>query len=341
MTPEHAGPADPLRPYFIPLNPMKIATVFLSASVIALILPGVPVHSAEPAPSATLTGRVQLSTGQYVSNATVSVKGTTFSTTTDPYGYYRFTQLPAGPVVLQVSYTGQRAFEQSLDLPPRGNVTHDVTLSSADAEIITLQRFKVNEREVAAEEIATHEQRSAPNIKNVIATDAFGDITGGNLGDFLQYVPGLTVEYSDIEVAGVSARGLGSALTNYTSDGAPLAGGDISATRRTRLNHLGLNNLARIEVTKVPTPANPADSMGGSVNLVSKSAFDSSSGTELNWGVNIFANSKAVSLSRQRHGYDREVYLVYPGFTFDATWAVNKNLGIVVSGDSAQQYNEQ
>src|SRR5688500_15529404 len=100
-----------LRPYFIPLNPMKIATVFLSASVIVLMLAGVPVHSAEPAPSATLTGRVQLSTGQYVSNATVSVKGTTFSTTTDPYGYYRFTQLPAGPVLLQVSYTGQRAFE--------------------------------------------------------------------------------------------------------------------------------------------------------------------------------------------------------------------------------------
>lgn len=130
-------------------------------------------------------------------------------------------------------------------------------------------------------------------------------------------------------------------MTNYSSDGAPLAGGDISATRRTRLNHLGLNNLARIEITKVPTPANPADSMGGSVNLVSKSSFDSAAVNRVNWGVNVFANSKAMTLAKVPHGFDRELYLVYPGFTFDATWAIGKNLGLVVSGDSAQQFNDQ
>ncbi|MBI4623348.1 MAG: carboxypeptidase regulatory-like domain-containing protein, partial [Verrucomicrobia bacterium] len=303
--------------------------------------PDPDLHGADIPPSGAIAGRVQLSTGQYLSNATVAVKGSNASIPTDRFGFYRLNNVPSGPIVIQVTYTGQETSEVALNVPAGGSLTHDVTLNPVGSNIVTMQRFNVNEREAIAEEIATHEQRSAPNIKNVIATDAFGDITGGNLGDFLQYVPGLTVEYSDIEVAGVSARGFGSALTNYSSDGAPLAGGDLSATRRTRLNHLGLNNLARIEVTKVPTPANPADSMGGSVNLVSKSAFDSSAGTRVNWGLNLFGNSKALGVSKEPNGFDREEYLIYPGFTFDATWAVNKNLGVVVSADSAHQYNEQ
>jgi iron complex outermembrane recepter protein len=321
------------------MKPIPLFVLLLAVTVVCGQFPAL--HAAEPSPGGAITGRVQLSTGQYLGNATVAVKGSNLSTQTDPFGFYRLTGVPRGAVVLQVMYTGQEPSETTVNVPAGGSVAHDITLKSTVSDIVTMQKFSVNDRELIAEEIATHEQRSAPNIKNVIATDAFGDITGGNLGDFLQYVPGLTVEYSDIEVAGVSARGFGSALTNYSSDGAPLAGGDISATRRTRLNHLGLNNLARIEVTKVPTPANPADSMGGSVNLVSKSSFDSAMGNQLNWGVNLFANSKATSFSRQPHGFDRELYLIYPGVTFDATWAITRNLGIAVSGDSAQQYNEQ
>ena len=314
---------------------------FIFGWIALALAPALAIPAAEAAQNGAITGRVKLSSGQYIGNATVSVKGANVSTPTDAFGSYRLTNVPSGPVVVQVNYTGQETSEVTLVLPAGGNLTYDVTLSAAGSNVVTMQKFKVNEREVVADEIATHEQKSAPNIKNVISTDAFGDITGGNLGDFLQYVPGLTVEYSDIEVAGVSARGFGSELTNYSSDGAPLAGGDISATRRTRLNHLGLNNLARIEITKVPTPATPADSMGGSVNLVSKSAFDSAMGTRVNWGVNIFANSKDMTLSKVPHGYDRELYLVYPGVTFDATWAITKDLGIVISGDSAQQFNEQ
>ncbi|MEY4938397.1 MAG: hypothetical protein RIQ93_132 [Verrucomicrobiota bacterium] len=315
-------------------------TLLLGWITLALALTS-SLRSADGPGTGTVAGRVQLATGQYLSNATVSVKGANLSIPTDQFGFYRLTNVPGGAVVLQVAYTGQETAEVALTVPAGGSITRDVTLNSAGGSIVTMQKFNVVDREVIAEEIATHEQRSAPNIKNVISTDAFGDITGGNLGDFLQYVPGLTVEYSDIEVAGVSARGFGSALTNYSSDGAPLAGGDISATRRTRLNHLGLNNLARIEVTKVPTPSNPADSMGGSVNLVSKSSFDSAATSQLNWAVNMYANSKAATLSKVAHGYDRELYLVYPGITFDATWAINKNLGIVISGDTAQQYNDQ
>ena len=34
------------------------------------------------------------------------------------------------------------------------------------------------------------------------------------------------------------------------------------------------NNISRIEVTKVPTPSTPADSLAGSVNMVPRSAFE-------------------------------------------------------------------
>ncbi len=291
--------------------------------------------------SGAITGRVQLASGQYVNNAEIALKGSNVSTLSDQFGFYRLTNIPSGPAVVQVTYTGQQMSESTINVPAGDAVTLDVTLNAVGSDIVRMQRFAVSGKEVIAEEIATHEQRSAPNIKNVVSTDAFGDITGGNLGDFLKYVPGLTVEYSDIEVSGVSARGFGGALTNYSSDGAPLAGGDLSATRGTRLNHLGLTNLARIEVTKVPTPANPADSMGGSVNLVSKSSFDHAGGTHVNYGVSLQANSDDLTFSKAPISFDRKVYLIFPAFTFDATIVINKNLGLVVTGDTSHQYNEQ
>ncbi|MSU72732.1 MAG: TonB-dependent receptor [Opitutus sp.] len=298
-------------------------------------------QAADAAQNGVVTGRVQLATGQYVNNATVAVKGTSLSARTDQFGIYRLANVPSGPVVIEVTYTGQERAEATLNLSAGGSLEHDVTLNEVSSDILKMQKFQVSGKEVIAEEIATHEQRAAPNIKNVISTDAYGDITGGTLGDFLKYMPGLTVEYSDIEVAGVSARGFGSAYTNYSSDGAPMAGGDLSATRRTRLNHLGLNNLARIEVTKVPTPANPADSLGGSVNMISKSSFDQAGGSRLNYGVSLQGNSDQLTLSKVPISFDRKVYLVFPAFTFDATWVINKNLGVVITGDTSHQYNEQ
>src|SRR5688500_4351867 len=144
-------------------------------------------HAANPPQAGAISGRVQLNSGQYISNATVTVQGRGISAVTDQFGVYRLPDVPSGRVSLQVTYTGQDPFEASFNLSPGESLTHDITLRPVGSSVVTMQRFNVNEREVIAEEIATHEQKSETNIQNVNATDDLGDITGGHLRHLLPH----------------------------------------------------------------------------------------------------------------------------------------------------------
>ena len=82
---------------------------------------------------------------------------------------------------------------------------------------------------------------------------------------------------------------IGGGMTAVTNDGAPASNIWTTATRSVDVRSMALNDIARMEVSKVPTPANPADSLAGSINLVSKSAFERS-GRQLRYTLNLIGN---------------------------------------------------
>jgi outer membrane receptor for ferrienterochelin and colicin len=128
-----------------------------------------------------------------------------------------------------------------------------------------------------ASDIAANEQRFAPNIKNVVDADAFGDAGEGNSREFLKFVPGVTVNYSSFDARTISIRGLPSNTTPVTVDGNRMSSAASSGvTREVEVGGLIMNNISRVEISKTPTPTRPADSMGGAVNVISKGAFDRS-----------------------------------------------------------------
>ena len=91
---------------------------------------------------------------------------------------------------------------------------------------VKLDAFLVSsDRETDAQAIATNEQRFAPNIKNVMSTDSLGDVLGNSVGEFLKFIPGVTVEYDFVDVAGISVRGIGGGMTAITTNGAPPSSG--------------------------------------------------------------------------------------------------------------------
>src|SRR5258705_3422615 len=133
-----------------------------------------------------------------------------------------------------------------------------------DGSPLKLDPFLVTStRETNGSNIAINEQRYAANVKNVVASDAFGDVTEGNVGELMKFLPGVTVDYVAADVRAISVRGLGANFTGVSQDGARLASGETSRTFQ--LEQVSINNISRVEVTKVPTPDMPADSMGGSV----------------------------------------------------------------------------
>lgn len=287
-----------------------------------------------------ISGRVKnVATGQYLNNARVTVKGTSLVAFTDQTGTYRLVNVPTGPVVLQTFYTDLDLLEIPLEISAGGAVEQDIALTSAvrygsNAAVMKLDPFLVStNRETDAQALASNEQRFAPNIKNVLSSDSIGDVMGSSVGDFLKFVPGLTGEFAAGEIVGISIRGIGGGMTSFSANGGvPKVSPFFAGGRDYHMINLSLNDISRIDITKVPTPSTAADSLAGSVDLISKSAFERST-AELRYSVNLAANSNALTAKKQPfiRGEERH-YQIHPVVDFDYTLPVGKNFGLVVTG---------
>lgn len=322
----------------------RITLLSLAAVVLEVALPRVA-SAAETASPATaspssgmITGRVKnAATSQYLVNSRVTVKGTNLEVFTDATGMYRLVNVPRGPVVLEVFYTGLDPKQVTLEVGGDGAIEQDVELSSAARYgtgngVINLDAVQVAAGKlVEGDALAVNEQRFAPNIKSVVATDMFGDLMGDNLGEFLKLMPGMTTGYNGNDVTGVSMRGFPGNYTNYMEDGAGTTTSHSSSVRSAYVLGMTVTSASRIEVTKVPTPAMPADSIAGSINLISKSAFERS-GAELKYGVQLHGSNYHFGFEKEGTRIDEDRHWFHPGFNFDYTLPINKNLGVVVTG---------
>jgi iron complex outermembrane recepter protein len=296
----------------------------------------------------SISGRVHNeATGQYLNNARITIKGTGLSTLTDDTGSFRITGVPSGTATIDAFYSGLDPLQITVDVPAGGIVQRDINLTNKAAygdktSTVKLDPFVLSASKMTeGEALATNEQRFAPNIKNVVASDAFGDVTEGNVAEFMKFLPGVTIEYSDASPNAVAVRGFDPNMTSVTMDGSAMANASGSAANRNFLfTQVSVNNMSRIEVTKVPTPANPADGISGTVNMVSKSAFERSR-MQFNYRGFISASSDGMQINKQPYPFDQYIYRIKPGFDFDLTLPITKNFGIVFTGLHSKQWNEQ
>jgi TonB-dependent receptor len=317
----------------------------LTYAVIGLALMAHPRASAQTgaAPSSqvgSIAGRVKNAvTGQYLNNARVAVAGTDTVVFTDETGSFRIAGVPGGTGEIVVSFTGLDTKRVPLAVTAGSTVERDVELSSVvryggDEEVVRLGTYVVTaDLETNAQTIAVNEQRHAPNIKSVTSTDSFGSVLGNSVGEFLKFIPGVTIGYSGNEVTEFSVRGIGGAMTSVTQDGAPMVFGSYAAMSRGFNPYTSdLNDAARVEVFKVPTPSIPADSIGGSINFISKSAFERDRPL-LRANLSLIGNSKDITWKPTPTSLgDRENYKTLPSLGFDYTLPLNKNFGLVITG---------
>ena len=316
-------------------------------SLLALV--GAGRVSAQTGNTGVIEGRVlNVTSNRYVNNARITVEGTDRTTFTDEFGDFRIVGAPAGEVRLRVFYTGLAEQLVPVSVAAGQTATVEVRLTSTAlapgaGEAVQLDAFQVTSaRETNAASLAINEQRFAPNLKTVVATDAFGDVAEGNVGEFAKFLPGVTVDYTAADVRSIAVRGFGSNFTAVSVDGGRMASaGSGNAIRTFELEQVSINNVARVEVSKVPTPDMPSDSLGGSVNMVSKNAFERAK-AQLNYRAYLSLNSENLNIfSRTPGPYNEDTYKALPNFDFDYTLPVNRNFGLVITGLTSNQFNEQ
>lgn len=118
-------------------------------------------------------------------------------------------------------------------------------------------------------------QNDANSIVSVVSADEIGGLPDKNAAEALARVSGVSVQRDQGEGRYVVVRGLGPTLNAITVNGALLPspeGG--SGTRAVSLDVVPVGLIGQIEVYKTLTPDMDANSLGGTVEIKTLSAFD-------------------------------------------------------------------
>lgn len=290
--------------------------------------------------------------GNFLSKARVTVVGTSFEALTDDYGNYTLLKVPAGTVTVRAEYTGQTPVTADVNVSAGATANQDFMFNRAEAAatsgeggVVKLNEFVVNsERYKNAQEIAVNEERYSVNLKNVVAADAFGYVTKGNVGEFVKFLPGVQVQYggqyiNPADAAYVSVRGYGADNTAIMIDGVPVSNpSPASLARAVGLDMLSINNASRVELTKVATPDMPANSAGGSINLISKSAFEYAL-PQTTIDLHASFNSTDTKIFKREQGpANKKTYHTLPSGNITYIRPISKTLGVTVTASSENNY---
>ncbi|MBX8495405.1 TonB-dependent receptor [Pseudomonas cichorii] len=120
---------------------------------------------------------------------------------------------------------------------------------------------------------ALKEQRSSDSIKSVVHADGVAQLPDQNVAEAVQRLPGISVERDQGEGRFVTVRGLAPDLNSVTINGT-LVPAPESDRRAVALDVLPSELVQSLSVIKTLTPDMDANSLGGTVDVQSLSAFD-------------------------------------------------------------------
>ena len=188
---------------------------------------GASMAQAQSTGTGTIAGRVFNPTdAQYVRDVEVSVQGTQIAAVTADDGSYRLVNVPAGTATVVISYSGFEADPAVVTVNAGQTASQDFSLrQKAVGDVIKLSAFTVSDTvEGNAKDI--QEQKESMNVSNIVASETFGNIAEGNVGEFLKYLPGVDLDYVEADPRNPRLRGLPSQYTSVTYNGMTLASAD-------------------------------------------------------------------------------------------------------------------
>ncbi|NII23535.1 TonB-dependent receptor [Pseudoflavitalea sp. X16] len=203
---------------------------------------------------------------EVLTGATVALAGTNNIAATDVNGEFLIYAKP-GNQQLIVRYLGYRDTTIALELKASESRALHIGLSSTYARLSSVVVMGLLQGQAKA----LNQQKNADNIKNVIAADQIGRFPDPNAAEALQRVPGVNIERDQGEGRYVFVRGLAPQFTNVSVNGEQIPSPEADV-RYVALDAIPADQLASIEVSKSLTPDMDGDAVGGSVNLITRTA---------------------------------------------------------------------
>lgn len=233
--------------------------------------PGGPAtENPHPGETGMLLGKVtDAATGSHLVGGIVAVPGTDLTAIVGTDGTFSLRNVPTGTATVTITYVGYPTGTFSATISPGTPGRLEAKLAP---EVVRMSAFVVEgAREGQAR--AINQQRAAINLRNVVAADAIGNFPDVNAAEALKRLPGLSTVRQRGEDRDITIRGAAPNLNAITLDGVSVLSNQVDG-RTVSLDVFPAEQLAGVEVTKSATPNLDADSIGGVINLRSKSAFD-------------------------------------------------------------------
>jgi TonB-dependent receptor len=243
--------------------------------------------------------------------ANVSLDNKKYVAISDNSGVATFYNVPGGKHVVTIAYLGYKDYSKTIE--SSGSVI-EIT-ANLESGVTILSNVIVLGDRLKGQAKALNQQKNSDNITNIISADQIGRFPDANIGDAIKRVPGITMQNDQGEARNIIVRGMGPEFNSVTLNGEriPSAEGD---NRRIQMDLIPADMIQTVEVSKTLTADMDADAIGGSVNLVTRSA----------------PNGKRFSATIAG-GYNpiRSSFIGTINFITGARFAKNK-LGYVVSG---------
>jgi TonB-dependent receptor len=242
----------------------------LAARLIVLFCAMITAAGAQNTAGGAIRGVVSNeATRAFIEGASVTVDTTPARTTvTDSQGSFFIGGITPGEYRVRIESAGSNVSEFPVTIAAGATQPLAVALKS---DIVSLQPVMVT-AQAEGQAQSLNLQKAAENIRNVVSEDALANSRLGEVGEALQSIPGVYLEASTHQPARAFVRGLASEFNSVTFDGVRI--GTWQGTRDAQVGGFPAENLSRVEVMKSVTPDQEGDSIGGSINLVSKRAFD-------------------------------------------------------------------
>jgi TonB-dependent receptor len=218
---------------------------------------------------ASVTGTVTASNHEALPGAVVKVIPTGQTAATDAHGTYMLARVKPGVYTLRVSYVGFQPYSKLITLTAGKQLSVNVVMDVASVS----QQVIVKATQVQGLAEAINEERSSLHILDVLPAKVITSLPNANIADAVGRLPGVTLERDEGEGKYVQIRGTEPRLSNLTIDGIEVPSPE-GGVRQVKLDTIPADIVQSVQIYKTLEADQPGDAIGGSVNIVTKTAGD-------------------------------------------------------------------
>jgi TonB-dependent receptor len=215
----------------------------------------------------TITGAVTDRDKAVLPGARIEVQPTGQQLASDAKGKFTVADLAPGKYTISISYVGFTAFSADVTVNGGQVANVDAVLQvAAQTQVVEVRGREFGEVE------ALNRERTADNILQVLPSDVITSLPNTNIADAVGRLPSVSLERDEGEGKYVQIRGTEPRLSNVTVDGVHLPSPEN--VRNVKLDAIPADLVDSVELSKTLSANQEGDAIGGSVNLVTKSASD-------------------------------------------------------------------